>query len=141
MTDRMKMYEKMDRIAKRATSYLRSASLWLPESKSMPVQYWTLLDQAVDTAKDIVEHLPDDFFETREIPDLFGLTGGTFKHNVSDASLEKAEALVAAIKARRSRGDRLELIRKLENTTGRTEQEAAMYRDRAAQLRAEIKEA
>lgn len=139
--ERTAMYDKAQRHAKRATAYLKNASVWLPflsgQKMPPPVDYWQLLDAALDTAADIVEALPDNFFVTEEATDWFGLGGGG-KYNQSDEPLDAARKLVAAIVARRERGETLDRIRRLENVTGRTPQEARAYMAKAEELRSKM---
>lgn len=135
-------YESADRTIKLAITYLKK-SYWglrmFQDEQPMP-GYWSLLDQCILSANDIVEALPDEFFERRPIEDALGLmatmgystAGG---HNMSDDSLEAAQKLLDAIQERRKVASRAERIRKLEATAGRTPQEAAAYAAKAQELR------
>jgi hypothetical protein len=131
-------HEIVDRTVKMATTYLKKATdaLFWYDRRPLLTGYWTLLEQALDTAGDIVGELPDDYFEVTETEDYFGLNEGRpMRYRMGDDALEKAEKLVAAIKARCERGDALRTILQLEDTTGRTEDEAKSYRAKAAELR------
>ena len=55
-----------------------------------------------------------------------------------DLTLMYAERVVAALLERRGRASIGELIAKLENVTGRTPEEAALFRRKAADLRASL---
>lgn len=137
--ERMALREKVERSAKMATTYLRKAGGALHWSTDRPisVSYWTLLEQALQTALDIVEELPDDFFVSSEVEDYFGIGDALDlgAHNSSDEPLEAARKLLAAIEARRERGNVMRRIVAMENTTGRTEIEAAAFREKARELR------
>lgn len=136
--ERMTMTEKVDRTVKSATTYLRKASWWLlnrSETHYVPWWYSALLDQCVATATDIVEALPEEFFETSPLTDHFGLGGAPGSYNLSDDMLKEAQALVAAIEARRGRTDVLRKVGLLENPSGRTPEEAELFRSKAMQLR------
>lgn len=138
--ERVDRQEKMDRAVKRATAYLRSAEQRLYASQHVrgyiSSWYYNLLEQALDTAAVIVRYLPADYFQDNDVPDYFGILGGaSYKHNLSDDLLEKAKAVVAEIERRRERADVLRRIAALENVTGRTSEEAAAYRAKAAELR------
>lgn len=106
-----------------------------------PTDYWALLDQAIQTATDVVEALPADFFESTFTPDYFGMRavfGELWSHDkssLSDQPYEAAQKLVAAFEERRKGAQRAALIARLEDTNGRTPEEAALYREKAAQLR------
>lgn len=142
--ERAEVFEKAARHAKRAIAYLKNASVWLPflaeHKMQAPVDYWQLLDSALATAADIVEALPDDFFESEQATDWLGLglDVNELKYNSSDPPLEAAMKVVAAIKERRARGEALDTIRRLENVTGRTPEEAASYLAKAAELKARL---
>lgn len=137
--ERLRMTERVDRTVKMTTTYLRKAAWWArngSETKYVPPLYWMLLDECLDTALEIVRALPDDFFEERAGGAMFGIEFGA--HNLSDAPADKARALLDVIEKRRGAMGKLRRIRALEDTTGRTEEEAAMYRAKAAELRARI---
>lgn len=137
--ERLALRDKVDRTTKMAATYLRKASdaLHWNEDRPIPVSYWSLLEQALATALDVVEELPDDYFETYAIDDIFGLGIGGSKHNVSDEALERAEKLVAVLRQRREREAIRRRIAALENTNGRTDAEAESYRAKALELRRE----
>lgn len=133
---RMKVYEKVDRAVKLATTYVRKAedALHWPEApKPLLVGYWSLLDQMLDAAVEIAERLPDDYFEESEGGNFFGLAVG--RHNMSDDLLERAQKVLAAVEARRAGAKDARRIAALENTEGRTPEEAELYRAKAKQLR------
>lgn len=148
-SERLAAIERRDRSVKMATTYLKKARdglYWLPWPPSVWHQW--LLDQALDTALEIVKYLPDDFFEWRTSTDFFGIreaieealgehldTDWSDRFNSSDEALEAAEKLVAAIRARRERGKMLERIARLEAVSGRTDAEAAAHLAKAAELR------
>jgi hypothetical protein len=125
----------IERSVKMATTYLRKAENGLYEISPPSTYYWTLLDQALETASSIILKLPDEFFEGTPSTDPLGLGLGGGRFNLSDGPLEAAEKVVAALKARRERGDALRRIEALENTTGRTPEEAESYIATAAGLR------
>lgn len=149
--ERMKTHDTIDRAVKMATTYLRKAEDFLylgpphtPHAPKEPLTgYWSLLDQAISTATAIVEKLPDKFFLSEAVEDYFGLRAAMKeaglpiddKFNSSDGPLEEAEKLVAAIRARREHGKLMGTIMALENTTGRTDEEAAAFLAKAAELR------
>jgi hypothetical protein len=137
--DRLRMADRVDRTAKMATTYLKKASFWMhyrKETKYVPPLYWYLLDQAIETATDIIEALPDHFFEEQQGGGNFlGFDIEPHKFSLSDAPLEATEKLLAAIQARRKRMKGMRRIEALENTTGRTPEEAEAYRAKAAELR------
>lgn len=138
--ERMAHYDWVVRQAKLAKTYLLKVEQTL-DTKDLNTYHWDLLDQALSTATDIVEKLPDEFFVSEKIQDHFGLLSalGTpddyDKFNSSDAPLEAAEKLVALLKERRAKVDVLRKIRQMENTTGRTPAEAEAFRRSAAALR------
>jgi hypothetical protein len=150
--ERQAIQDKVDRTVKRTTSYLKSAERFLHMGIGMPpsVWYWDLAEQAIGTATEVVEALPDHYFQTEELQDYFGLMDemkerlgddwdpGPNTYNVSDDLLEKARALVAAIEKRREHEKILRRIRALENTTGRTPEEAEQYKAAAAKLREKL---
>lgn len=141
MSTRVEAYEKRGRAVKLAVTYLRKAELWLYPHPGLPDDpaYWTLLDQGIETATEIVRALPDSFFRDERVDDTFGmLGGGTHTLNLSDSVLEHAKKLVAEVERRRERGDALRRIGQLENTTGRTPEEAEAYRAKASELRERI---
>lgn len=128
-------YEKRERALKFAITYLRKATMMLhPRDYWQRVSsaYWTLLDEALDTACEIVKELPDEFFVTEEVESVFGLPGG--KLNLSDGPLEKVEKLVALLERRRSEGKKQRRIALLSNVEGRTPEEAEAFRAKAAEL-------
>lgn len=142
-------YEKMERAVRMATAYVQSAERWLFSARhphasdtEMPLSpsWWTLLSQMIDTATEIVEHLPDEFFESSPVGDWFGLTtalGGDphHLHNSSDEPLEKARKLIAMFESRREREKVLHRIRRLENVDGREPEEANTFLAKASELR------
>lgn len=140
--------DKVELAVKMATTYLRKASgalYWTTADRAtkvrpIPSDYWALLDQALDTAADIIDALPEDFFEDRPLGDPLGINeelgfSSDELFNMSDGPLERAEKVIAAIRARRERTVALRRILALERTDGRTEDEAAAYRAKAADLR------
>lgn len=137
MNERARIYEKVDRSVKTATTYLRKAShlLYVARHHDLPLStnYWTLLDQALATAVDVVEALPDDFFE--DVPAGDSMLGSLDGFNLSDGPMEAAEKVVAALQARRAALATTRLIAKLENTRGRSPEEAAVYLAKAEELR------
>lgn len=142
--ERIERYERVDRTVKLAVTYLRKASVFLnPDEAETPSSYWGLLDQSIETATDIVDALPNSFFESTVIGDPFGLVSAMHgdprsRHNLSDDPLEKARALVAALERRREREQVLRRIAQLENVEGRTPGEAEVFLARAARMRAEL---
>lgn len=143
--------DKIDLTVKTATTYLRKAGgalYWTTKDRTAQVRpisswYWALLDQALDTAADIIEALPDDFFEDRPLGDPLGVNAvlglnANERYNTSDGPLERAQKVVAALEARREKTVALRLIHALENTTGRTEIEADAFRAKAAELREKL---
>jgi hypothetical protein len=131
-------YEKRGRAVKLAITYLRKAESWLYPHPPLPHDpaYWTLLDQGIETATEIVRALPGSFFCDERVEDTFGmLGGGTHTLNLSDSVLEQAKKLVSEIEGRRERGDALRRIGQLEDTTGRTPEEAKAYLAKASELR------
>jgi tetratricopeptide (TPR) repeat protein len=142
--------ERRDKYVRAATSYLRGARdrLRVYDFSSPPPReridvpmgtaYWSLLDAAIETATEIVEELPDDFFESYEVQDYFGLAetfGPLGKTSQADEPFEKAQKLLAAFEGRLKRGELLRRIQALETTNGRTDEEAEMYRAKAQELR------
>lgn len=146
--ERIFLSDKIDLAVKVATTYLRksgNALYWTTKDRTTRIRpisswYWALLNQALDTANDIVKELPDDFFEDRPLGDPLGINdelglSSNERFNLSDEPLEKAEKVVAALQARRKRTVVLRKIHALENTDGRTEEEAKVYRAKADELR------
>lgn len=130
------IYERVDRAVKLAATYVRKAEgalYWPGAPKPLLTGYWTLLDAMLRAAVEIVENLQDDYFVTKEGGNFFGL--GYSRYNSSDDALERAEKVVATIRARRADGKALLQIEALENTEGRTPEEAELYRVKAAELR------
>jgi hypothetical protein len=120
--------EKIERDVKRALAYLHNCQTWLWHEGLVSTRwrwfdYGRLLEQAIDTAATIVEHLPDSYFETDD------------DYNESDDWLAEALKLVAAIEARREADRKRRRIEALENVTGRTPEEAELYRAKADELR------
>lgn len=129
-------WEEADRVArtvKFAATYLRKATDLGLQYRPVSSDFWTLLDRALESSLDIVRALPDDFFAGYTATSL--LDGQPFKNNLSDGPLEAAERLVQAIKDRREREDVRRKIAALEDTTGRTPEEAASYEAAARSLR------
>lgn len=83
-----------------------------------------------------MKELPDEFFEDAESGNYFGINFD--KYNSSDEPLEATKKLLAALEERRSKLAVLRKIEALENTQGRSPEEAAMYRSKAAELRARL---
>lgn len=137
MNERASLYEKIDRSVRTATTYLRKASGLLDVARhhDLPIStnYWTLLDAALEAALEVAHALPDDFFE--DVPAGDSMFGSLNAFNISDGPMEMAEKVVAALQARRTTLAATRLIAKLENTTGRTPEEAAAYRAKATELR------
>lgn len=145
-----KVYLERERRIKLATRHLKVAIGLLysfedtpPPRKRLDVplssSYWDLLTMLLDAAQSIIEELPDDFFMDAEVVDIFGLLssiGGSAKHNSSDQPLEDAEKIVVTLNNRRNRGDLLRKALLLDNTTGRSPEEAAAYAAKAEDLRA-----
>lgn len=135
-SERMAIYDRVDRNAKLATTYLRKASDWLHDVKPIPTQYWALLDAALAAAVEIVAKLPDSFFVSEPTEDWLGLAVRGEKLNLSDGPLEAARKLVTALEGRRRRVDVLRKVGRLEDPSGRTPEEAALFAQKAAELRA-----
>src|SRR5882762_6145733 len=142
--ERLAAYDFVDRNVKRATTYTRKAAhlLWAYDKEMLPARptsYWTLLDQTIQTATDIVRALPNDFFESTETPDYFGMRAvlGDWrsKSSLSDEPYEATQKLLRAFEERRKGAQRAALIARLEDTTGRTPEEAALYQAKADKLR------
>lgn len=139
------MWERLCRDAKLATTYMRKVEngFYAYRSGSQcvepPTDYWTLLDQALSTARMIVEVLPASFFETTDMGNpFFGMrqdSPADRRHNLADGPLEAARALVSLLEARIDQTVKLELIRKLEAVQGRTPEETEAYLAKARQLR------
>ena len=146
--ERTRLCDKIDRYVTTASSYLKGASRWLyAEDKDLDIspRYWDLLDQALVTATEIVEKLPDSFFEFEPLGDPFGMASRfgwdqSEKFSSSDRPLEEAEKLVAMLHKRRKRTGALRVIRALEAVEGRGPEEAAAYLAKAAELRAKLEE-
>lgn len=143
--------ESIERACKMAVTYLRKSrdSLWWYKTTPRMPAYWDVLDAALDTATHIVEELDDGFFEDEPTDDgglLSGLLRATYPegmepsrlYNSSDQRLEVAKNLVALIEKRRSRTVTLRKVRALENTTGRSPEEAESYKAKAAELRSKL---
>lgn len=139
--ERMARQDKFSRTIKTTKTYLKKAQAWLYNDPPNMVEYWDLLDATIQTATEIIERLPEDFFQSEEVVDYFGLRAAIFpggllgKMNSSDAPLEAARALVTMIEKRRERGDAMEKIRRLEAVEGRTPEEAEVYLAKARELR------
>jgi hypothetical protein len=138
-SDRIRAYEKRERAVKLATTYTRKAEWWIepglgPDGLPFDFAYSTLLDAALVIAPKIVAAMPDDWFVTE--PAGVSVFGPHDAYNLSDDMLEAAESVVAAIRQRRDDVKTEERIRKLEVVTGRTSEEAAAFRAKAAELRA-----
>lgn len=134
--------EKIERTVRVTTTYLRKSSgaLWWTERRPIDVAYWSLLDAALETAADIIEELPDEFFDDEPIGDPLGIAGTlgldpSERFNMSDDRLAKAERVASLLRTRRERTVALRKISALENTTGRTPAEAESYRAKATELR------
>jgi hypothetical protein len=145
--NRRALIENVERSVKMATTYLRKAENMLHFWSGMPVSplYWTLLDQAIETATEIVEALPASYFESEKTQDFLGLSqlfeiDGSDEYNMSDSTLELAQKLVATIEARREREKQVRLIMKLENTVGRLPEEAEAFQSKATELRRKLRE-
>jgi len=139
--ERMALHDKIDRAVRMTVTYLRKSSnaLWWTDHRPIPPAYWSLLEQAIQTAIDIVEELPDDYFETTMMPDRFGLNDGAdVAFNMSDEPVELTEKLVTALGERRKREKALRRIRQLEEVVGRSPEEAALYLAKAAEMRAKL---
>ena len=87
----------------------------------------------LELAADLVKEALADHFERQEAGEVFGLRYESY--NPSDETLEKVEALQRALVERRLASARSERIRKLENVTGRTPEETALYLAKAKELR------
>lgn len=137
--------DKFTRMMRTTTTYLRKTRAWLYNDPPNITEYWSLLDEVITTANEIVERLDDSFFSSEETEDYFGLrarlqeamglTGPLADHSMSDEPLEAAQKLVAAIEARRGRGSHLAQIRRLEAVEGRTPEEKELYLAKASELR------
>lgn len=150
-----KVYLERERRIKLVTRHLKAAIDLLhtvdpdePPPRTLldvPVStsYQDLLDLMLRAARDIIEVLPDSYFESSKVEDVLGLRAilGEFlsdKFNASDTPLEDAEKIVAMIVARRGRADVLRRAELLENVDGRTPEEAEAYRAKAVELRASV---
>ena len=104
--------------------------------------YQDLLEQALDLATAIIEQLPDSYFRDEEAEDYFGLKDklglGSLHYNLSDDRQKQVVKLTEALDRRRERGKVLRQIMAMENESGRTPEEAEMFRRKAAELRARI---
>lgn len=134
------MYERLDRNAKLARTYMRKAEdmMYAAEHVGAPVPttYWDLLDQALDLAAALLESkaaLPESYFTEEQTEDLFGL--GVSKINLSDSVVERVVKVQAALNERRSEGKLARRIAALENVEGRTPVEAEAFLAKARKLR------
>jgi hypothetical protein len=142
------VYEARERRIVRAIGYLKSStsylrvrsdertedgSRWKLLDVPMNVSYQTLVDAALQAALDVLRELPDDFFAMTEARGF--MDGSPFSYSQADDPLEAAKKIVAYINERRERDKILIRIRALENTTGRTPEEAESYLTMAAKLR------
>jgi hypothetical protein len=147
--ERVAAVERWERYVKRAVSYLGKARFAIDikiKNKSllyfMRYDYEKLLDETLETAYEILEALPDDFFADDAVEDIFGLGAslgvniGGMKYNSSDDVCEAAQKIVTLLERRRGDAKKARRIALLENTDGRTTEEAAAYRAKAAELRA-----
>lgn len=135
---RAERYDAVQRRIRVARTHLRNAvGLGMQQLRAddlpLPTDYWDLLDTALAAAFDILEALPDDFFETQPSWDILGLGVRTF--NSSDSPLDTITALRALIDDRRERGEMVRKIGLLEDEAGRTPEEIEMFRAKAAELR------
>lgn len=145
--ERLALSERIDKEVKTTIAWLGRSEHWLGAGleelgvQQLPV-FWDLLDKMLDLSAELVERFPDEFFQTTELGDPWGIVsalGGDplRKHSQSDDPLAAAEKVVALLKERRARVDVLRRILALETTDGRTPEEAQMYHEKAAQLRAQ----
>lgn len=130
-------YDQVDRTVKLAVTYTRKAAdaLHWPGAPSPPLPgYWSLLETMLRAAVDIAEALPDKFYATTTERGF--LDGQPYKFNLSEESVERARELVALLERRLGQAGRARVIAALEDTTGRTPEEAELYRAGAARMRA-----
>lgn len=141
MASNFTLQEQIERSVKMAIAYLRRAesAIHWTERRPIDVAYWRLLEQALSTAAEIVKALPDSYFEDDVSDDFFGLGIGGTPFNMSDGPVELADKVVALLKDRRVDVVLLRKIRALENTTGRTPEEAKLYLAKAAELRSQLR--
>lgn len=128
-----KTREEIERKIKTTITYLKGSEAFLERQKPVPYQYRDLLEVAIETATEIVEALPEDFFEMVPAGNFLGFSIDA--HTPSDEVFEKAQKLLNTFIERRKRGVVLATIAKLEDTTGRLPEEAAAYKAKAAELR------
>lgn len=141
-SDRIAARDRADRAAKLARTYLRKVGHALSALRSGDIQvgssFWDLLGQSIETATEIVEQLPDEFFAETPLSDFFGIGIGRdvpSTHNLSSEHLEAAKSLVALIEGRQARGKAERLVAQMEDPSGRTPEEAESFRRSAAALR------
>lgn len=132
--EQQRVYNAVNARTKRATNAVRRAEHGLYEKWSNPaitvgvmMHFWELIETELQSANEIITHLPDSYFEAMEIGGgmFYGVEIERGTYNQSDELLEQAEALVSAIIARRKRGHKREIIAKLRQVNGCTEPEAA----------------
>lgn len=143
--ERMERADKFTRMMRTTTTYLRKTRMWLYNDPPNVTEYWSLLDEVLTTANEIVERLDDSFFSSEETEDYFGLraslreaiglSGPLADHSMSDGPLEATQKLLATIEKRRSRMGQLIQIKRLEAVEGRTPEEKELYLAKAAELR------
>lgn len=138
--DQAKMYERLDRNAKLARTYMRKVEnlMYAAEHAEVPIPttYWDLLDQALDLACALLESkvaLPESYFVDTQSEDFFDL--GITKINLSDSVVERVVNVEAALRERRSAGQLARRIALLENVEGRTPAEAEAFLAKARELR------
>lgn len=133
--------EKLTRLVRTTRTYVRKSEDYLygwrnaAPDYALPTEYWTLVEQLLDTAHAIVKYLPDDLFQTTTERSF--LDGSPFEFNHAEFAVgERLAKLTKLYDERAKSARRSDRIRKLENTTGRTPEEAEAYRLKAAELRA-----
>lgn len=134
------LYGRIDRNVRTAETYVKKARnllyTWehVAPKQPMAAAYWTLVEQLLDTAHEIVERLPSDWFETTTERSFFD--GSSFEFNHAEHTVGERLAKLNELYERRVKDARLDArIRALENTTGRTPEEAAAYQAKADELR------
>lgn len=102
--------------------------------------YFDLAQRSIDSATEIVDHLPDDYFDEQTGGDAFGILAAlgadtSYTYTLADDLADSAQKLVAALDKRASDAKRRRRIKRLENVKGRTPGEAASYLAKAEELR------
>lgn len=129
--ERLEQREKAERSAKLASTYLRKTTAYLRAGAEIfDVYEERLFSDVLDAALALVEALPDDPFID------YGVENGVPQWNQYQSWRDEIEGLAAALERRCSSIGRDTLIAKLENVEGRTPEEAAAFRAKAAELRA-----